>query len=164
MGELISNVPGSLTITFETLDYAGEYLDTQNEVKIIPSGASVGRDDIIVTNLVQRKSKGKYEFTYNFDRGTYIIEIKSTSNLYSIETSLKSPSIFIEEGNTPPECTESTQCDAGRICLNNKCVEKDPPFGLYFGIGAISIFVIILLIIIINLMRKSRNINLGGGL
>jgi len=163
IGSLVKSQPGTLIVKFETKNYAGDYLDTQNTMKLIPAGASVGRQDIDVSSYITRTDTGKYEMSYNFEEGTYIIEVKSTASQYNIISELRSPSLDVKKENVVPECTSSEQCGAGEICLNNQCSVKDPPVGLYFAVGIVSLFVIILLLIIINLIRKSKKSKIDAG-
>lgn len=170
MGFLINTKPGILTVEFETKDAFGQYLDTSNRVKIIPSGASTGADDIDVTSNVVINDVGKYEFSYNFVTGTYIIEISSTAPGYVTTTTLRSPALNIDEGAIIKDCTTSEDCPSGKICNSEgSCVDKEPPITLYLIIIFGIIIFIVLIIVIINLIRKksttsSQDINIGGGL
>lgn len=169
MGFLINTKPGVLTVTFETKDAFGGYLDTSNKVKIIPSGASTGQGDIDVTSSVVKKETGKYEFSYNFVTGTYIIEVSSTAPGYVTETVLRSPSMNVDPGAIPKECISSDECPQGKICdSSGTCVNKEPPILLYVIIIVIVVIVIVLIVVIINLIRKKptkkQDITIGGGL
>jgi hypothetical protein len=169
IGFLVNAKPGSLTVTFETKDPYGNYLDTSNLVKIIPSGASTGQGDIDVTSNVVRKDAGKYEFSYNFQSGAYILEISSTAPGYGTQTVMKSPSLNIDETATQKECVSSEDCASGKICNSaGTCVQKEAPITLYLIIIGSIVIVIILIIVIVNLSRrkpkKNNEFDIGGGL
>lgn len=167
INQLTNTKPGLKTIKFETRDAFGDLFTTDYTVKIVPSGASTGAQDIDATSLVRVVESGKYEFDYSFPSGAYIIKVKASSPGYPGFSELPSASINIDATGSDKQCGSSTDCPAGQTCNSNgQCVNtENPPWVLYaIVIGAI-IFAIVLLIIIVNLSRKKqKTVTIGGGL
>lgn len=168
---LITNAkPGVLTVKFQTKDPFDNFMEANLEsVKIIPSGASTGVGDVLVTDQVNAVSKGIYQFDYNFESGAYIIEIRASAPGFPGVTIKKTPSINIDQTAPDVECSSSAQCQTGYICSSDKkCVKEDQPVLLYAILIFAGIFLIFVIIIIINLLRKRRSapkeISIGGGL
>jgi len=166
IGLLRSIKPGVQTITFETKDSYGDYVETNNIVKIIPPGASTGRGDIDISSQVEG-SNGIYSVDYNFEqRGGYKISILSSAESYPIGDKPESGSIDVSPVNIPDECQTSLDCSSGKICIDGKCVQKDQPILLYiiFIISAIAIFILIIVIIKLSRKKKGTDVFIGGGL
>lgn len=167
INQLTNTKPGLKTIKFETRDAFGDLFTTDYTVKIVPSGASTGSQDIDVTALVRVVEAGKYEFDYSFPSGAYIIKVKASSPGYPGFSELPSASINIDATGTDKQCGSSTDCPAGQSCNSKgQCVNtENPPWLMYaIVIGAI-IFAIVLIIIIVNLSRsKQKNVSIGAGL
>lgn len=172
MGYLVNIPPGTKTVMFETKDPFDNYIDVNYKVKVIPAGAAQGTGDVDVTNKVTKQSgltnTGKYQFDFEFKTGAYIIEIyQVTAPGYSVDSSIKSPSINVDATASPPECVSSTDCAAGYICLDGKCEQKEPPYMLYILLMGGGIILIILVVVIVRLMRRKSAPNIpmtGGGL
>lgn len=161
IAHLVNMQPGEQTVTFETTDPMEQLIDVDYHVELIPSGAAQGTEDIDVTSSVKKQTgldnTGKYEFTYNFQTGTYIIEVsKVTATGYSIESVAKSPSINVDPTATVKECISSEECSAGKVCIDNTCVDKEPPYMLYFLIIGISVIVIVLIVVIVKMARRKK--------
>jgi len=149
--------PGDKLIMFETIDSFGENVDVEYEVRIIPSGASTGADDIVVTNLIERTAPGVYQLPYTFSSGSYIIFVKASSPELLVTSELPSASINIDETGVEKECGMSGDCSAGSYCdANGQCVEEDPPILIYVFLIFGGIFLVVLLVIVINLLRKRQ--------
>jgi hypothetical protein len=167
INQLTNTKPGLKTIKFETRDAFGDLFTTDYTVKIVPSGASTGAQDIDATSLVKVVEAGKYEFDYSFPAGAYIIKVKASSPGYPGFSELPSASINIDETGNDKQCGSSTDCPAGQTCNSSgQCVNiENPTWFLYaIVIGAI-LFAVVLLIIIVNLSRKKqKSVSIGGGL
>ena len=164
IGMLRSIPPSIQRVKFETRDSLGNLIDTNNIVKIIPPGASVGSGDIDVSNSVNRESIGTYYFDYNFDKvGGYSIRIISSAEGFEVGNIADSGAINVNPGNIPDECSTSEDCNLGEICIDGKCKTRDRPLLIYLIIGGMVVFIIVLTIIIFRL-RKKQSVKLPGGL
>lgn len=164
---LQNSQPGLLKVLFETKDPFGDYINTNPTVKIRPEQAGTGSADIDVTSqtkLTDTSKPGRYEFSYDFKEGIYVIEIKTNVEGYNIQTTKTSPSFDVNPSKIEIECEDSTQCKIGQICVSNKCVSEEPPGILPYIIGVGIIILIVMIIFIIKVFKKRESLMIGGEL
>jgi hypothetical protein len=164
IGMLRTIPPSTQTIKFESKDSYGNYISTNNVVKIVPPGASTGAGDIDVSTKVTSTDTGKYSFDYDFkDVGGYTINIQSTAEGYPIGDKPLSGTITVEPGAELKDCVDSTDCDYGKLCISNKCQTKEKNILPYIiGGGIVLIIIILFLVIKLGGKKKTQSIEIGG--
>lgn len=127
---------------FETRNLGGDLIDSGNELVVYEVTKDVSR-----SNLISKKSTGRYEFAYTpMEVGGY--EFKITSSGASIESStLTSGQIQASTEPPAPGCVQDDECGFLEKCIDGKC-------GLKLDLLVVAIGAIFLLFIISVLTGK----------
>lgn len=153
--------PSSQTLTFESKDSFGNYVDTTNTLDVVEPDTTVPKD---ISDSIEKTDTGKYKFTYDFTKkGAHTLKLTSYSSEYNLGSEPRSGVIEVKDGCSPDECIVTKDCDIGYICVNGKCKKDDNPIILYLIIGGAIIFILILIIIIVNYMKRKSGPSLGVG-
>lgn len=159
IGEFRCIPVSSQTLKFESKNSFGEYVDTTNKLYVVEPDTTIPKD---ISSLVTRTDEGRYTATYSFTKkGATTFKLESFSSEYNLGSSPRSGVIEVKDGCVPDECTQSSDCPTGDICVSGRCVQKDTPWVLYLTIIGAILVGIILIIIVINLSRK-KQVNFGG--
>lgn len=163
---LQKSLPGVHIIQFSTVDSFGDYIESNPKVTIRPQEAGTGQGDItVLDSSIISIDTGKYEFSYKFEEGSYIIVVQTRAEGYPIQSTIPSPAFNIDIKNKPIECSESQQCQPGYLCLNGKCWAQQEPTINYIIWIAGAIMLLIIIYLAYKLIKKKQTPDLGiGGL
>lgn len=130
-----------------------------------PQGELIPSDDVITISKPVGKEaltincpSGDCNFDYTFKtEGGHTFEAVSSSPGYLSYPSVQSMFIYVKSDCTPLECTQASDCDYPKTCINNKCVTDNPiDPTIYYIITFGGIGVVILIIVLIVLLKRKK--------